>query len=1066
MDLARAADLAQRLLEILSTEQSVGTILIFERQILEEIYKELLCDVPQSFNGLFARMQYYHDTSPLPEQIVDQTNKLRILANKAAHSDATDLGMAEAESGALCIYRFLQHLCEGFVHAELEERLKDALPFAEKPKSKKRSFACLIKSWKPYMNAGRVSGLELDAVTEDGVGVSILLRDDAKNPSKAKYSTLMPSLWRYANLNCHYLSEVAGKENYFIDNPRSLVVLEPDFLVDASSVAECMTEGSSYPELYILSRIFREASSEKMLLGKIANSIFDEVIHQPRQEFLDLFKQAMRSMAIPLTALGSAAVARIYHDIEKIHQPVIRDYCAGIRDYEHLLEPSFLCPEYGLQGRLDLLYYQNKKLSICELKSGKPHPHDVWPSQRYQVVAYNMIIRSAYGNAKLGTSSIFYSGAAQKPLRNVANMPLLEQNLMHCRNRIVGIMRLLCEEPQLFFDWLIKQSGDSYSVFSRTALGRFQKLIKGIENYEYQWFCEGIKRAAREIWHVKLGADASVDSLGHNALWRRSRAEKAGKIVTDLTLISQEQNEIKLKPCENSASTDFRQGDIVLVYRQDRSVEHQEVMRGVLVEITPQSLLVSLRGGTHRAFAKDALWALEHDLIESFVYAPFSSLTSFLEMDKDRRDLYFGLREPQAEAVDSEPKDEKEKVLGRMRAAKELYLIQGPPGTGKTSGLIGSYVENLFVNTDRKLLILSFTNRAVDEICLCLRERNVPFLRTGNSQLVKEELLSSKIQEMRYHEIEDLLRENRIYVATIQSAISWYKDLKCFCDLDEMIIDEASQILESSALPLMDLATKCIAIGDQNQLPAISVQTPLDYTFKTSPLDGLCYDAINQSLMERLYRVYKNKGWNRHFCMLTGHYRMHQEIAKLVSPYYSDQLSEILPRQMEPLPDYPVPRYLQKRLTWVDCPPSEKDYLDERQILAVKQIVNTLRESGAVQNPSAEIGIVAPYRVMIHALRAELPRITIDTVERFQGSERDLIILCFPLKNQGSLRSLQALDSEGKTDRKLNVALSRARERLIILANSDICRQSLHYQKLYTQISSTGTIVKIQDITD
>jgi len=173
-----------------------------------------------------------------------------------------------------------------------------------------------------------------------------------------------------------------------------------------------------------------------------------------------------------------------------------------------------------------------------------------------------------------------------------------------------------------------------------------------------------------------------------------------------------------------------------------------------------------------------------------------------------------------------------------------------------------------------------------------------------------------------------------------------------------------------------------------------------------------------------------------------------------------------LPRQMEPLPDYPVPRYLQKRLTWVDCPPSEKDYLDERQILAVKQIVNTLRESGAVQNPSAEIGIVAPYRVMIHALRAELPRITIDTVERFQGSERDLIILCFPLKNQGSLRSLQALDSEGKTDRKLNVALSRARERLIILANSDICRQSLHYQKLYTQISSTGTIVKIQDITD
>lgn len=1066
MELVRATDLAKKLLDILSTEQAASTILIFERQILEDIYRDLLIDVPQGFNGLFARMQYYHDLNPCPENIVDQLNKLRMIANKAAHSDSADISMTEAQSGALCIYHFLQEICEGFALPELATMLKDAQPFAEKPKTKKRSFACVLKSWQPYMISGRISGLELEAVTEEGVGVNILLRDDFRNLGKAKYSTLMPSLWRYANLNCHYLSEVAGKENYYIDNPRSLVVLEPDFLVDASSVAECMADGGSYPELYILSMMFKEVSSEKMLLGKIVNNIFDEVIHQPRQEFLDLFKQAMRSMAIPMTALGSAAVARIYHEVEKVHQPVIRDYCAGIRDFDLLLEPSFLCPEYGLQGRLDLLYYHRGKFSICELKSGKPHPHDVWPSQRYQVVAYNMIIRNAYGNTKLGTSSILYSGESQKPLRNVANMPLLEQNLMHCRNRIVGIMHLLSENPNIFFDWLIKQSGDRYSGYSRVTFERFKKLFKGIEGYEYQWFCEEIKRAVREIWHVKLGADSSNDSLGHNALWRRSRAEKEGKIITDLGIVSHNQNEILLKPNSDSSSTDFRQGDVILFYQQDRKIEHQEVMRGMILDIQPDSIYILLRGEIHRAFPKNALWALEHDLIESFIYAPFSSLVSFLEMDKERRKLFFGLREPQKDPVDCEPEDEKEKVLCHMRAAKELYLIQGPPGTGKTSGLIGNYVENLFVNSDRKLLILSFTNRAVDEICLCLRSRKIPFLRTGNSQIIKDELLSVKIQDMRYHEIESLLKMNRIFVATVQSAISWHKDLKCFCELNEMIVDEASQILESSILPLMDLAPKCIFIGDQNQLPPITVQSSFDFSFNDSPLDGLCYDAINQSLMERLFRVYTNNGWNSHFYMLKGHFRMHKEIAKLVSPYYSNLLKEMLPRQQQPLPEYPIPLYLQKRLTWVDCPPTEKDYLDEKQIMAVKQIVRRLCESGAVQDPSTQIGIVAPYRVMIHALRSELPEIAIDTVERFQGSERDVIILCFPLRNVSSLKSMQTLDSEGKVDRKLVVALSRARERVIILANSDICRQSLHYNKLYTQISNMGAIAKIHEILD
>ncbi len=1064
MEHARAQEYADKLLDALASEEKPQTILIRQRQILEQIYKELLADTQQSFNGLFARMQYYHDSQDSPPEIVSQVNRLRLMANKAAHGELERGSSADVMSGALCIYRLLQHVSAGFEPVSLKDALHDAKAFPEKAPSRKRSFSGLLRDWKPYLSAGQVRGLELEIITEDGVSVRILLRDDQRNPGKAKFSTMAASFWKYANLYCHQLSEVAGKPDFYIDNPHSLVVLEPDFLVDASSIAECMDEAQSHPELYILSRLFSEPSAEKMMLGVAVNSMFDELVHDPQRDYLELFKEALKAMCIPMVSLGESTAMSIYQDIQDKHLPVLKDACQQFREHELLLEPSFLCPSFGLQGRLDLLYYRKGKFSIVELKSGKAHSHDVWPSQKYQVVAYNMIIRNAYGSSRLGSSCILYSADREKPLRDIANMPLLEQNLIHCRNRIVGIMRLLSTEPRRFFDWLAKQNGEGYSSFSKVKLERLKRMKLGLRDFEYEWFLEMIKRVAREIWQVKIGSDSSAGSFGHNALWRLGRAEKEGKIIGDLKILDYDKRRINLEITQDPGTTDFRIGDIVLLYQQERRVDQQEVIRGTIEEISIQGISLRMRGGMRRKLASDALWSIEHDVIEGFLYSPLSSLTPFLEAPEDRRDLFFGLREPRLEGCE-DFSDEKERVLGRMRAAEELFLVQGPPGTGKTSGLIGSYVENFFRNTERKMLVLSFTNRAVDEICLCLRERGVPFLRTGNSQTILDELLDTRVGGKRFKEIDSLLRGTRIFVATVQSAKSWHQDLLRFTQIDEMIIDEASQILESSILGLVNLAPKCIFIGDQNQLPPIAVQSPLDFAFDTEPLSDLHYDSISQSLMERLFRVYISKGWQSHLAMLTGHYRMHEEIAKLISVHYDDKLVPRRDEQSQKLAEHPLPKYLQKRLLWIDCPPAEQDYFDPRQVAAVSSIVQQLTSSGAVKDPATEIGVVAPYRVMIHALRVELPEITIDTVERFQGSERDIVILSFPLRNFASLGSLQSLSPDGRVDRKLNVAISRARSRLIILANSEISRQSPHYRRLYDQISSSGTITNIQDIT-
>ena len=1059
----KAIELAEKLLKILSPEGGESALLVFERKLLEQIYKELLADVPLVFNGLFARMQYFHDNFETPPELVRQLNSLRMLANRAAHEDIASIPEGAVSSGAKTIYLLLRLVCPQLNCPQLEEFVKDAPEFPRQKHSKKQSFQCVLKHWKHYVSGGRVAGLEISAINEDNEEVRILLRDDLKNLEKAKYSTLANSLWQYANLNCLELSEVAGKDNFFVDNPRTKFVLEPDFLIDASAIAECMGNASSSPELFILNRLFGEPSSDKMLLGNMVNSIFDDLIHYSDLDYLDLFKRGLAQIPIPMVALGQTCAMQIYREIESGHLDVVKAFCANVPNEDLLLEPSFLCPTYGLQGRLDLLFKTKGKYNIVELKSGKAHPHDVWSSQLYQVVAYNMIIRNAYGSGNQGSSSILYSACAEKPLRNVANMPLLEQNLLICRNRIVGIMRLLSVEPKWFLDWLIKKNPDDYSNFSKQALQRYKALLKNIREFEYEWFGEQVKRIVREIWFVKTGSADKDSNYGHNSLWRLSASEKQGKIISGLQITSYDLRDITLQYLESPGISDFRQGDIVVLYGEHAKADKQEIIRGVITDIIDDSIKLRIRGGIKRNFSPNSTWTLEHDVLESFLYGPLSSLTTFLEADMHSRDLYWGIRKP---AIDEfEPKEtEKETVLAKMKAAKDLFIIQGPPGTGKTSGLIGNYVERFYEHSNKKMMILSFTNRAVDEICLCLKKRNIPFIRTGNSQIIEDELLDNLISDKRFLEIDKLLRENRIFVATVQSANSWYRDLSKLTKMDEMLIDEASQILESSILGLLTIAPKVILIGDQNQLPAITVQSPLGFNFSSETLQDLEYKDINQSLMERLFRLYKRKGWDQHLEMLTGHYRMHFKIASLVAHYYDNRLQPVLKEQFLPLAKSKLPELIDARLLWIECPPSSQDYFDPMQIEATNWLVTQYRNAGLIRDPQKDLGIVAPFRVMIHALKHLIEDVSIDTVERYQGSERDAVVLCFPLRDAFGLRGIESLNSDGSVDRKLNVAVSRAKNRLIVMANSRLCKASNHYAKLYENIRLNGRIIDIHDI--
>lgn len=1065
----QADSLAERLNVLCHASNDPLDKMLKLRQILEQLYKHATEGYNTSFSNLFARMQYANETCSLSKDLQNQSNSLRRYCNQIAHEEVKDSKQEDFDTYANTVYKLISHFCPQFSYPSLVDYFQDKTfkVFTPTKDSEKLSFTAIVSSW-------QVSDASLTMLVtrDDGKECNILLRNDSKqsNQDGKLFTQLSKSLWRYACIHFHELSVVEGRDCYFQSNPKTLVVLEPDFLVDATAIAECFENQSSNPAYFLLNKLCSEPFTEPILQGSVVNSILDELVFNPELPYQELFRRSLAAQPITFVSQGLQSAMNIYNRVQSDHLPQLTNYLATIKDEDVLLEPSYLCPEYGLQGRIDMLVNKDSKHSVIELKSGKAPAFDVWQSHRMQTVAYNMIIRSVYGADNISFASILYSQSKDNPVRNIPNSTILEQNLLMCRNRIIGIMHQLSIDPNPIISWLLETTLLPESQHMQVKLLRFRNVMEGLRPYEYEWFCAQLMRIVRELWFVKTGDNGTrtENSYGHNSLWQESLAEKKGsyKIITGLVPISYDKKLINFSIGDPEEIADFRQGDIVVLYNQAQKITKQEVLRGVITVLDERQLQVSVRGGlqNNNRLRSAYLWAIEHDNLETALYTPISSLLSFLSAEPHKRDLLLGVKLPEVSKSQFADSEDFETILASMHAAKELYIVQGPPGTGKTSGLLGRYIKDLYLSTSKCLVILSFTNRAVDEICLCLGRQEIPFIRMGSSSIIHEQRLDTIISGKRFEEMQQIIQANRIWVSTVQSANAWFGEMQRIIQVDELIIDEASQIIENSILGIMVKTPKTIMIGDQNQLPPISVQQKEPFSFMEKELGELKYTNYNQSLMERLYKIYAEYPHSCHISMLTRHFRMHKSIAALVESYYGNKLVCATEQQIAELHvNHNVPKFLAHRLVWIDTPPSKLSHVDTLQIDLVTKLIHAMRAHDIIKDPSRELGIVTPFRAMIHALRKELCEldkdISIDTVERFQGSERDIIIMCMPLGCLYDLRSMESLSDDGTIDRKLNVSVSRAKQRLILLGSLDICRNSPQYNNIIKQIAANGVVL-------
>jgi DNA replication ATP-dependent helicase Dna2 len=480
-------------------------------------------------------------------------------------------------------------------------------------------------------------------------------------------------------------------------------------------------------------------------------------------------------------------------------------------------------------------------------------------------------------------------------------------------------------------------------------------------------------------------------------------------------------------------------------------------------------------------------WALEPDTYDTF-RREWAGLSSFLSLAADRRKRLLartGPREPEEWSPATAPATTAPEVVARALAAPDWFVLCGPPGTGKTRAVLRELALNLY-KQDKQVLLAAYTNRAVDEICEQLVQAGLPFIRVGSrlgtAPVYRPYLLDNMLRDCNSRQmVRGRLTTCPFYVGTVASLLG-KPELFMLKQFDLTVVDEASQVLESPMLALLAKVPKFILIGDHRQLPAVVAQEP-----ETSAIAPECADLLRDELgltnlrnsyFERLFRR-AEAHWPHAHGTLADQYRMHQELAVLVNEdFYEGQLrcpqpwqAEVLDRTAWPTaPNDFTAQLRSKRVVFVPTRRQPEDLSMKESAqeaeLAGQAAAYIARGYGSKFNPETTLGIIASYRNQAARIRARLAQlaveldlpalaqVSVDTVERYQGSQREVIIVSFCCHHEHQLELMVSPDESGQVDRKLNVALTRARQQLVLLGNEQMLRRAPHHAALLARVGA------------
>lgn len=914
-----------------------------------------------------------------------------------------------------------------------------------------------------------------------------------------------------------------------------LFIWEPDYLVDISAIAACFETFGASPYLHLLNKLKPQPNTSAILLGNLASQFLDDLLNASTEEST-YAESVMKFFKTNAFSLLTADIDKDFHTQAQRQRQIIKDTLEkklpalnkkdGIRydASEIMVEPSFFSEMLGLQGRMDFLQLDYKVL--IEQKSGKGgfpqrDPETPFYQEKHyiQLLLYMLLIRynfhEAYEKNHHQLHPLLLYSKYQNGLIRLGFAPDLIFAAIKMRNEIVaqeyrytqqGLSILTRLTPDL-----LNTTGTAGTLWERYQKPQIEALLAPIHSatpLERAYYLRFLTFIETEHLLSKVG-NQSKENSGFADKWYSTLEDKlaAGNIYSDLQLVSPSPSEkgrvdqvtLEFTDHEGHEISNFRPGDIVILYPyphgEEPDARQTMVFRSTIVLITDDHIVLNLRATQTNAqvfwYHGKMKWAIEHDLLESSFTALYRGMHTFLSAPKERRDLLLLQRVPRQDKtiqLSGEYGSFNTLVL-KTRQARDLFLIIGPPGTGKTSyGLLNTLKEEL-ISTQGNVLLLAYTNRAVDEICGKLVDDGIDFIRIGGTHTCEEAhrpyLLSSKVEGcQQISQLKTIIDHTRVFVGTTAS-LQTHLPLFHLKQFSLAIIDEASQILEPHLLGLLCATTsdgccaiqKIVMIGDHKQLPAV-VQQQEEESEVTDPLlRHIHLTNCRLSLFERLLRQYRDNP--DVVQMLTRQGRMHHDIAEFPSKaFYKGQLKEVpLPHQHVVLPpptscDDEIESILRtRRVFFIAISPtgehvSDKVNTSEARAIAA-YVVKIYQLTKSTFDPLQTVGVIVPYRNQIAEVRnciqsygvPALRDITIDTVERYQGSQRDYIIYGFTIQKYYQLEFLtsQSFVEEGSIiDRKLNVAMTRAREHLIMIGNPALLSRNYVFRQLIAYTKAKG----------
>ncbi|NHX38248.1 MULTISPECIES: AAA domain-containing protein [Haloarcula] len=806
--------------------------------------------------------------------------------------------------------------------------------------------------------------------------------------------------------------EYQGEQQYSVGGDATLVV-QPDFLVDVTDIRAWV----QCPRMYYLRKLDGAEHAYPLVKGTVVHEVFGDLL---RGRDLDTaIEEQVDAAGLDIGLLGREA-DEVAGDV--------RDHASAIQGWlqqgtltetdQWRSEMTLISERFGMKGRADAV----RRGMPVELKTGKNTKREPRFQDKIQATAYALMLgeRAAGAGSAVDaapdTGTLLYTKNAAvdrseesgdlSPAKEFSIGSGLLNYVVRTRNAIAAMeydsgvptgyeANAKCEYC-FEQDTCMAVSGRLDQESKAGTVGR------AVPDEELDYF---------ERFYTAVEAERRSVHREYAKLWEQTPEERADNDRALIGLKPTGRRELdggrwELRATGTGAVSKIREGNLVLASDGDPVTGNAELARverlGEEIVVTADEPLDLRRLDVYPSeLTTDRLQNALHDAV--------------LLQSPEQKDVLFGRREPEFNPVTEtfiDNNDAQNEAVQLAVGAEDFALVHGPPGTGKTYTL-ARMVRALVARGDR-VLLSAFTNRAVDNLLEALEEQGyTDIVRVGTESGVREDMQKYRLETSGDPgECASRLQSAQVVAATTATCGGSTLQTQEF---DVAVVDEAGQLTEPGTLAATTLADRFVLVGDHQQLPPV-VQSE-DETLSTS-------------LFERLIDDNPDAG-----VMLDRQYRMAQHIQAFASrEFYDGQLrpatGEVAAQRLDDLDGVgtaSLPEALRDRVAFVDSGGSQVGNTNPTEADRIAEIVASYRSAGV---PAADIGVIAPYRAQVAEISKRLPDVTVDTVDRFQGSSKEVIVISFVATG--------TLDSPIFEDyRRINVALTRAKKALVLVGDGD-----------------------------